>query len=326
MVIGEAMGTKIVTPNGRVLPTSEVSCTSLSWLVRTGKAEKQLEAEGRKITLRRSTETPLPSGTTPTAVIYILEQSDYEKLCESKVVVDYIKSKSIEKPTCPKGMEGIEEVILNASFTNNPITFFTPWGPRYNNTRTTITESDPECATLFEMKEFFALLKSKGYAVVSKLMPADSYGLEVNSLPVAQVDNYFSSLKDVATSILSDVTLKIDFRRWSEMAQSCGQEYANLKSKISNNFDVWVSSTEYNAAVKSARFFNPRDAEQSAKRYCIERVVEASVISNGGAAEDLIKLSLVRKEKDLIDKVFKTLYVISNDVRAPWLRSDQQSR
>ena len=87
-----------------------------------------------------------------------------------------------------------------------------------------------------------------------------------------------------------------------------------MEKEINKNFKGLVKRGEYEKAVRVATTFNPEQPEYSARRYCIERLAEANIISE---TFDPVKLSIVRAEKDTLDGPLKRVYVIEN--KAPWL-------
>lgn len=187
---------------------------------------------------------------------------------------------------------------------------FSPWGPRYNRTSSRIEENDPEINTLREIKIVLDRFGSCGYNVDLLLMPADAYGTEVNSLPKDFVSNYFKWLEEWTYKEIGKVNVKL----WSTIKDEQRKRYDELSGEIDQNFSDWIKDDEYENAVRVARVFNPKKAEQSARRYCIERLVEGNIISE---VYDPIKLSLVRKEKDSLDGPLKRIYIVQK--RVPWL-------
>ncbi len=224
----------------------------------------------------------------------------------------YLRQKSIqpaEKPT------EILMDLFNARQQSKPLQFFSPWGPRYKNKNSSIGSEDPEMRTLQELREIFGALSGEGFQVRFLLMPADIYGTEINSLSQAFVKDYFQSLEERAREKLS-ATSKVIVQPWSELRERDWWRYESLQQAVTENFSGFVSTAEYNSALKTARAFNPENSEESARAYCIERVVEGRIIEK---LYSPIKLSLVRKEKDMLDGPLKRLYIINEKNRAPWL-------
>lgn len=204
--------------------------------------------------------------------------------------------------------------LFNAQQQNKQVQFFSPWGPRYKNKSSLIRSEDPEMRTLQELGEIFGTLSEKGFPVRFLLMPADLYGTAINGLSPNVVQDYFKSLEERAREKLS-VTSEVLVRPWSQIRERSWL-YESLQEEVTEDFSRFVSATEYNSALKTAQAFNPQKIEESARAYCVERVVEGRIIEK---LYSPIKLSLVRKEKDMLDGPLKRLYVISEQNRAPWL-------
>ena len=225
----------------------------------------------------------------------------------------YIKEKSIEKPVKP---DEILQQLTTSRLKTEKLRLFSPWGPRYNSlyspvnrTSPLVQKTDPEMDTLREIKTILAEFRARGYVVDFLLMPADVYGTEINRLPRQFVGDYFESLEDAARKEIPDLTLK----PWSSIREENSSRYEELKAAIERNFDY--ERSEYLKAVRVAKVFNPGMPEESARRYCIERTIEAIIISE---VYDPIKMGLVRKEKDALDGPLKRVYIVQE--RAPWLR------
>jgi hypothetical protein len=218
----------------------------------------------------------------------------------------YIKEQSSQTPEKP---DKILQQLAVARLKPEKLQLFTPWGPRYSKNRANILESDPETATLRELREIADQFEEGGFCLEYLLMPADVYGIEINGLPEQFVKDYFTYLEDVAQRELGKITVK----PWSEIRAE--SPYENLRKDVEENFFNWVKQGEYENAVQVARIMNPDDSEQSAKRYCVERIVEANIIND---LYDPIKISAVRKEKDALDGPLKRVYMVEN--KAPWMR------
>jgi len=223
----------------------------------------------------------------------------------------YIKNKSIQTPV---KSDKILEQLANARLKSENLRVFSPWGPRYNRNTPKIEENDPEIATLREIRAIFDRFSESDYKINYLLMPADVYGTEVNSFPKEFVRDYFKWLKEWAYKEVREVEVKL----WSTIREEQRKRYDELSSEIDQNFSKWVNVFEYKDAIKAARVFNPKKVEESARRYCIERLVEGIIISE---TYDPIKLSLVRKEKDSLDGPLKRIYIVQN--RAPWKREEK---
>ena len=222
----------------------------------------------------------------------------------------YIKEKSIQSPVWA---DKILEQLLRTRFRGEKLVLFSPWGPRYNRSTPIIENSDPETQTLGEIREVFETFRSFGYNINFVLMPADAYGTEVNSLSPQFVDEYFKRVEDLATRTLDSVA-NVDIKRWSLIRQENRDRYSGLRDEIDEKFSNWIKDKEFRNAIKVASVFNPKEAKASARRYCIERLVEGILINE---VYNPIKLSIVKKEKDKLDGPLKRIYVVGN--RAPWL-------
>lgn len=221
----------------------------------------------------------------------------------------YIKERSIQPPEKP---DKILEQLAKARLLPECLRLFSPWGPRYNGDSPRIVETDPEIATLREVRDIFKKLEDSGYRIDFLLMPADAYGTEVNNLPQDFVQEYFSWLAEWVYRELGET--KISVRPWSSIRDGQSDLYGKLRVDADKNFFMRVRNGEYSRAVNVARVFNPGRPEESARRYCIERVVEAEIINR---VYDPVKLSIVRKEKDSLDGPLKRVYIVQK--RAPWL-------
>ncbi|MBI1972238.1 MAG: hypothetical protein HYS53_02960, partial [Candidatus Aenigmarchaeota archaeon] len=232
----------------------------------------------------------------------------------------YIKRISVEKPEKP---DKILEQLIDARLEPakmpvgtlvQKLRLFSPWGPRYQNSSPEIKESDPEIATLKEMRTALYQFSAAGYVPNLLLMPADVYGTEINGLPERFVREYFKWLEEAALATLGGVA-DVNIMPWSEIRSNNKKRYAELKRGFEKEFVALVKPGEFAKAVKVAAAFGSGRPEQDAKRYCVERMAEAEVIYS--AFKDPIKLSLVRKEKDALDGPLKRIYIIKN--RAPWM-------
>lgn len=225
----------------------------------------------------------------------------------------YVKRLSIEQPEKP---DKILEQMIDAKLQPQPLRLFSPWGPRYKKSSPKIEESDPEIATLKEMFMVLYQFKAVGYAPGLLLMPADVYGTEINDLPEQFVRDYFRWLEEAALRRLDSVA-DITVKPWSEIRNENRELYNMWCSLARMDFNDLVKTGELEKAVRVAQNFNPSSAEGSARKYCMERLVEAALIAD---LYDPIKLSLVRKEKDALDGPLKRIYIIKN--RAPWMEGE----
>lgn len=242
--------------------------------------------------------------------LHVEYEFDGRKLEDVARLWRYFEEKQVEKPVYS------DRILWQAGcarFLGETLRLFSPWGARYRRSSPRIERDDAEIATLQELRDILAAIKSFGYDVSFLLMPADAYATEINNLPKEFVDEYFAALRDAAFRELEDSVL---VKPWSEIRVENSADYAALKAEAENSLRRRGSLREkYYAALKAARNFNPRNAAESARKYCAERFAEGCLIAQ---LFDPIKLSLVRKEKDALDGPLKRLYVVRN--RAPWLR------
>lgn len=222
----------------------------------------------------------------------------------------YLKALSIETPERP---DKILEQLVDARLRAKELRLFSPWGPRYSSTSAQIKRGDLEIRTLKELSVIIEQLTVLGYTIDFLLMPADVYGTEINRLPQQFVQDYFTYLQEIATRMLSG-KVKLTVKPWSTIRANNANRYAVLQRDFTQNFPATVKAGEFEKAVRVATIFSPDNPEDSARRYCLERLIEGVIISE---TFDPTKLSLVRKEKDALDGPLKRLYIVR--ARAPWL-------
>ncbi|MBU1201710.1 MAG: hypothetical protein KJ583_06490 [Nanoarchaeota archaeon] len=216
-------------------------------------------------------------------------------------VWDYLESKKIDEPVFSDRIKS----QLSDSY-QGVLNLFVPWGPKYNYVEKGITVGLPEKQTIAELKCLVDFFKENNYKPNLFLMFADSYGTEINSLPVDVVKGYFSNLEKYVGDSLDCKPLW-----WSKIKDS--KRYFELKNDVEKNFFDYVDKDVYEDNLMTAKKF--KGGADSAKIYSLERVTEGLLI------EELyspIKLSLVKKEKDALDGPLKRLYVIES--RKPWMR------
>ncbi len=248
-----------------------------------------------------------------------IEKSQYNLGAVSSVlestasVWKYLKEKAVQPA---EGQRDIISTLFNARLDRKRVCFFSPWGPRYKKSDPYIKEGDLEITTLEEIGSFFDGFKQCGFSVDFVVMPADFYGTSINNLSPPFVREYFNSLKVLATSQLKDVC-NLTVKPWSKFKSERAAQYEDLRREVEKDSAKFFSDQQFEQALKTARVFNSQNAYGSAWNYCIERVIEASLVEE---AYSPIKLSLVRKEKDELDGSLKRIYVIQN--KAPWLGGD----
>jgi hypothetical protein len=218
----------------------------------------------------------------------------------------------------PVRFDDIVDKLALCRIEGSELCFFSPWGPRYKIKTTEIDESSPEIATLREIRGILEGLISYGFKIRLLVMPADTYGTDINGLSESFVNGYFNALSNAIQGIMMPLAgegkLTIDFIPWSRIKGENLEEYSRIKASISEMpIDKLMRD-----ALKKARVMNPDNINQSAKSYVEERVTESILI---GQLYDPIKLSMVKKENDAADlQNFMRIYVIKN--KAPWMSSD----
>ncbi len=212
----------------------------------------------------------------------------------------------------PRKSDKILEQLVDGRILSKPVTLFSPWGPRYKTDDPKIWEGDPECRTLGEIREVLDVCAQYGIKAELLLMPADVYGIEINARSPEFVREYFKYLEECAYREIGEA--RVLFRPWSAIRGSRWVRYEELRGEVDLDFFKWVKKGRYNSTIGVAKVFNPSNPVESARRYCIERVVEGIMVQETFTP---VKLSLVRAEKDALDGPLSRLYVIQN--MAPWL-------
>ena len=227
--------------------------------------------------------------------------SAWKSICES----------STQKPVYG---DRILEQLVDTRVKDKELVFFSPWGPRYFKKSSRITEGDKEEKILVEIRDIVDRLNSLGYKSRVLIMPADAYGITINGLDEQFVRDYFCSLEERAREIIGST--RTDVEPWSRIKERKNTMYQELVDEMQNNLSAWIDEGTFRKAVAVASRFNPNKIEERARAYCIERLVEGMII----AEEDYIKLSLVLKEKDILDGPLKRIYVIKE--KKPWMEGD----
>lgn len=215
----------------------------------------------------------------------------------------------------PVGTEAIVEQLSRSIFDGMQLNIFTPWGPRYKTRYPEIRETDPEIATIMELRSVFRDFVRAGIEIRFILMPADFYGIEINGLRTEFVDAYFAALSDAMRSNLGGL-VEIVVKPWSSIRKANQELYDELSGKAMESLS---ENPIPRRAVETAKVFNSLDPEESARRYILERLVEAQIIDK---LYNPIKLSVVKKEKDELDGSLKRLYIIKN--KAPWMQDAEE--
>ncbi len=201
------------------------------------------------------------------------------------------------------------------------ITFFTPWGFRYNWREQGIAidhgfiyEDDREVQLLqffAEMlKEFQANMPDREWRWL--FLAADSYATRINGESVIEaVDLYFSDLYLWFLKIMPEKVAALT--KWSRCDYS--DVAVGFRKTVENNFDRYISQTAFKRAIATA--LKMGKTEESAKAYCIERATEALWVEE---ACHPIKISAVRRDKDDgVDVDLPRIYLVPENLQAPWL-------
>lgn len=190
------------------------------------------------------------------------------------------------------------------------ITFFTPWGPRYNwqERGLEIKKADKE---LKAIRLLTAILNHFQVNMPGKVfkwifLGADLYGVKINKLPVEVVQAYFLNLENILRQLLPGS----EFILWSEFEQDVEQ----YRAEVGKNFRKYITPEVMERAKKtSEQIENAGDW----KRYLVERVAEAMFM------EDIfrpIKISCAPRYKDdIVDYELPRLYFVPERLHAPWL-------
>jgi len=221
-------------------------------------------------------------------------------------MLKYLKYQAIQAPVYA---EKIRERLLLSRTNDNELIVFSPWGPKYSGEMDLI----PETKTLEEVRERLKFAQNK-LKTRYLLMPADLYGTEINRLSESAVKGYFERLSQLTYQILGETT-SVSIKPWSEIRSENYSRYEELLRKFTAEFDSQVGEDEYRKAIRISKIFGSENPAESARRYCLERLIEAVLIDELFSP---VKLSLVKKEKDILDGPLPRIYIISN--RAPWLK------
>lgn len=219
----------------------------------------------------------------------------------------------------PVAVESILEKLAVSRIKGEELVLFSPWGPRYKTLIPEVTPQSPEIDTIGELNVVLRKFRDLGYKTKFLLMPADSYGTEINGLSPVFVSAYFNSLSATFERNLTDLTMEI--KSWSAIKASRRDRYLNLKEEISK---LPISPGTLGRARRKAIWIGiaPEASEIAARLYIWERLIEARMISE---EYDPIKLSLAKKENDEQDgypnisnnDYLKRIYIVRN--RATWM-------
>ena len=196
------------------------------------------------------------------------------------------------------------------------ITFFTPWGFRYNYQEQDINidKGDREVQLL----EFFAeMLKEFQANILDRewrwlFLAADSYAARINGESKEVVYEYFELLYGWFREIMPEKKVTA-LAKWSRYDDTVAA--VEFRKAVENNFDRYVSQTAFKRAVSTA--LKMGKTEEAAKAYCIERATEALWVE--GALHP-IKISAVRRDRDDgLDVALPRIYLLPEYLQAPWL-------
>ena len=170
----------------------------------------------------------------------------------------------------PVRFDDIVDKLALCRIEGSELCFFSPWGPRYKIKTTEIDESSSEIATLREIMGILEGLISYGFKIRLLVMPADTYGTDINGLSESFVNGYFNALSNAIQGIMMPLAgegkLTIDFIPWSRIKGENLEEYSRIKASISEMpIDKLMRD-----ALKKARVMNPNNIDQSAKEYVEE--------------------------------------------------------
>ena len=229
-----------------------------------------------------------------------------EKLQDIVNLLNYIKERSIESP---ENADKLRERSAISRVYDSQLTLFSPWGPNYSGRY----DLENETRTLQEVRRRLKSFKVKNFRTRFILMPADLYGTEINRLPKSSVEEYFKRLSEIAFQMTDGLTDTI-IKPWSQIREENNGRYQELRRQFNERLDQIIKPGQYERILRTAKVFNPSNPEDSARRYCIERLAEGVLVEEVCSP---VKMSLVRKDKDNLDGPLPRIYIIRN--RAPWL-------
>lgn len=190
------------------------------------------------------------------------------------------------------------------------ITFFTPWGPRYDWEKrgVAIHDDDKEVKTLnflaSLLDNFRENMLNKEFCWI--FLGADLYGTRINKLPDEVVANYFNNL-----ALWLDRVLPVaEFNLWSKY----NDEAEEYRQKARVSLGNLVSDSIIFRAGQTARVMG---RGSSAKEYLVERLAEAMLVEK---LYKPVKISCVGREKDTqVDGELPVLYLLPENLRKPWM-------
>ena len=129
-----------------------------------------------------------------------------EKACDVDRALELLDAKREQSgKQKPVRFDDVVDKLVSCRTKDEPICFFSPWGPRYKIKTTEVTESSAETATLREVRDVFGGLADLGFRIRFLVMPADTYGTEINGLSQDFVNTYFKFL------LLEDISPELFF-------------------------------------------------------------------------------------------------------------------
>lgn len=209
------------------------------------------------------------------------------------------------------------------------ITFFTPWGPRYDweSRGVEIREDDKEVQTLKFLAELLGEMRQNMPNNTFRwlFLGADLYGWQINNLPYEMVNKYFDSFE----SWLHQILPMADFRLWSrfERALCCyspepyhsGPHHRpvnadRVRRDVRENINWFVGQQIRDRAAQTALRMGRGSSPEA---YLVERIAEALLIEQYLKP---IKISCVARHKDdSVDVDLPRLYFLPERLHAPWL-------
>jgi hypothetical protein len=192
----------------------------------------------------------------------------------------------------------------------NTITLFTPWGPRYSwkERGIDIVDTDKEVLVLRRLREvldmFICNMLGKTFTWV--FLGADLYGTRVNNLSEEIVSGYFSNVEKRVLDLFPEAT----FSLWSDF----DRDAEAYRDRVRNDFSRYVDGNLLTRAENTARGLG---CGGDARAYLVERFAEAMYIEDRFRP---VKLSCVGRHKDAkVDHQLPVLYVVPEALHAPWV-------
>lgn len=205
-----------------------------------------------------------------------------------------------------------EEMII-PRFREDVITLFTPWGPRYGwkNRGVMIAENDSEYRLLTHLAGLYDQIRNRaeGRQIDWVFLAADLYGTRINDLPADIVSEYFANLERVIALVLPIAR----FEYWSDYDVTASVYRQAIKSAIESMFCQIDENLFKRAKTTASKFQESGDPTD----YLIERATEAILIEE---KYHPIKISCAPRHKDdKVDLNLPRLYVVPENLMAPWL-------